>query len=673
MGKRIPAPKLDVASEDEWLDGVARDDGFAECANLHYLKMRLPLPLLFLALFASTANGQIVVSPYGNDAAPGTIAEPFATPARAQMEVRKLRQESPGRGVVVLLRSGTYYLDEPLVFGPEDGGGDNCDVIWTALRNESVTFSGAVQVTEWTETTDGLLRAKLPDEFAGTTVHDLYRSNRRLPLARHPNEDWMRAKKAGEDRRTSFTFEAGLTDLVWQLDSEQQFGTGLQVHLLHDWSTSRIPVAAIDGAAGTLSTRTPLGCVAPHYAIDNFEPHPRFILEGHPSFLDAQGEWCQDPSTGDLLLKPPVVLPEEPTWKASADMVRLDLPRLERLIEIRGSEGNPVRNLHFLGISFQHTTFHPPQDGWAGAQASMHERRDGSDRNSERIFTPAAIQMEFAKDCSMERCSFSHLGGSGIWLGQGCVDVSMKLCSMHDIGANGINVGEDYARQVDGQSWWRSSDLSDPHLARRVAIEGCTISDVGARYGGGVGIWIGFAADCRIAFNSIQQTPYTGLSVGWVWGQDEAPSGGHQILNNDIGNVMQLLSDGGCIYTLGRQPGTVIKNNHLHGVPQHAGRAPSNGIFIDEGSCEILIEANRFDEIDQSPIRFHRAGKNRIVDNLLITASDKPYYYNNTKPEDQEYVGNIIQEQLTKEVLSIGARVGPHWYLWFREQEMKQR
>ncbi len=136
---------------------------------------------------------------------------------------------------------------------------------------------------------------------------------------------------------------------------------------------------------------------------------------------------------------------------------------------------------------------------------------------------------------------------------------------------------------------------------------------------------------------------------------------------------MQLLSDGGCIYTLGRQPGTVIKNNHLHGVPQHAGRAPSNGIFIDEGSCEILVEANRFDNIDQSPIRFHRTGGNKFVGNLLITKSDKPYYYNRAKAEDQEFVGDIIQDQLTKEVLEIGARVGPHWYKWHREQENSRR
>lgn len=637
-----------------------------------YLKMRLPLPLLILVLLASTASGQIVVSPFGNDADPGTFDEPFATPARAQLEVRKLRQESPDRSVVVLLRSGTYYLDEPLIFGPEDGGDHNVDVIWTALHREFVTFSGAVQMSEWTETADGLLRAKLPQELAGTTVHDLFSQGRRLPLARYPNEDWMRVKKAGEDRRTSFTFEAGLTDLQWELGPEQKFGTGLQVHLLHDWSTSRIPVAAIDGPAGTLSTRTPLGCVAPHYAIDNFEPHPRFILEGHPDFLDAQGEWCQDPSTGDLLLEPPIMLPEEPTWKASADMINLDLPRLERLMEIRGSEENPVRNLHFAGIDFQHTTFHPPADGWAGAQASMHERRDGSAKQTERIFTPAAVQIEFAQGFSMEHCGFRYLGGSGVWIGRGCSDVSLKTCYITKVGANGINIGEDSVRQVDGQPWWRSSDLEDPFLTQRIAIEGCHIADVGSRYPGSVGIWIGFAADCRVAFNTIRHTPYTGLSVGWVWSQDEAPSGGHQILNNEIGNVMQLLSDGGCIYTLGRQPGTVIKGNRLFGVPQHAGRAPSNGIFLDEGSCEILVEENRFHEIDQSPIRFHRAGKNRIVGNLLITNHAKPYYYNNTKPEDQEYIGNIIQEQVTKEVLSIGGRVGPQWYRWTREQEQRK-
>ena len=647
--------------------------------------MRIPLTLLFLMLATLASPAQVVVSHLGNDDGPGTFAEPFASPARAQLEVRKLRQQHPDRGVVVLLRRGVYRLDEPLRFGPEDGGNENADVIWTILPGEHVKFSGGVEIKDWSEDADGFLRAKLPATLAGQIINDVYFSNQRLTLARYPNQgDWLRVDKAGQDRRTSFTFSDKLASedsSTIGADSSalgQGFSNlnstnvdGLLVHLLHDWSTSRAPVAEIDWAKGYLKTRAPIGCRAPHYAIDNFEPHPRFALEGLPMFLDERGEWVVDSASGELVVVPPDSLPEM-GFVATAQTMHAEIPRLQRLMEIKGIESNPVRNLHFIGIQFQHADFTPPIEGWAGAQASMHERRDGGKKVTERIFAPAAIQVEFAQNCSMENCHLSQVGGSGIWLGRGCKEVTLRLCSFQDIGANGINIGEDSSRLVDGEPWWKSSNLQDPQLARKVRVEGCFVSKVGARYGGGVGIWIGFAADCEIAFNHIQYTPYTGLSVGWVWSPEAAPSGGHIIEKNEIENTMQLLSDGGCIYTLGRQLGTVIRGNHLHHVPRHAGRAPSNGIFMDEGTSEISVEKNWIHDIGHAPIRFHRSGKNRIAGNTLITEMKSPYYYNRAKAEDIEFVDNQVRPASIAEDFKIGHDVGPRWLLWYESNPDKK-
>ncbi|NQU49182.1 MAG: right-handed parallel beta-helix repeat-containing protein [Planctomycetes bacterium] len=628
--------------------------------------MRLLLTLLILILAPLASPAQVVVSHFGNDAGPGTFAEPFATPARAQEAVRLLRKQHPDRGVVVLLRRGVYRLSKPLHFGPEDGGNANADVIWTILPGEHVIFSGGVEINDWTEDSDGFLRAKLPAALAGQKINDVYFNHQRLTLARYPNQgEWLRVDKAGQDRRTSFTFSDPSA-------SENSSNTdGLFVHLLHDWSTSRVPVAEIDWAKGYLKTHAPIGCRAPHYAIDNFEPHPRFALEGLPMFLDERGEWALDATSGELVVVPPDSLPEM-GFVATAQSMHAEIPRLQQLIKIKGTKSNPVRNLHFIGIQFQHADFTPPIDGWAGAQASMHERRDGSAQASERIFAPAAIQVEFAQNCSLESCHLSQIGGSGIWLGRGCKDTALRLCSFQDIGANGINIGDDSSRLVDGQPWWKSSDLQDPQLARKVRVEGCFVSKVGARYGGGVGIWIGFAAECEIAFNHIQYTPYTGLSVGWVWSPEAAPSGGHIIEKNEIENTMQLLSDGGCIYTLGRQPGTVIRGNHLHHVPRHAGRAPSNGIFIDEGTTGISIEGNWIHDIGHAPIRFHRSGKNRITGNVLITEMESPYYYNRAKPEDIEFVDNQVRPASIANDFKIGHDVGPRWLLWYESNPDKK-
>lgn len=600
--------------------------------------------VLFLCLFTTyfpiPAAGQIVVSPSGSDNGNGTLAKPFATPHRAQVEVRKLRKLHPERGVIVLLQPGTYQLSKPLQFGPEDGGDDNAEVIWTSAPGGGVVLSGGVEIPAWEATDNGLLRAQLPPALEGTRVSDLYYKHRRLQPARYPNHDWLRIDKAGEDRRTSFTFDPESVDL------QIQNPDGLQIYFLHDWATSRIPVAEFNPADGFLRTRTAIGCELPFFAIDNFEPHPRFLLEGHPALIDDGGEWAQDPSSGDLLVMPPYEIPKMRFNPATAENMTASVPLLEHLIEVRGSQERPVRNLHFSGLAFMHSRYTPSENGWAGIQASMHDLRSEDGGANKRGFVPAAVELEFAKNCSIRNGNFRYLGGSGIWLKRGCTDVLVQDCMMHNINANAINIGEDAVRQVDGKPWWKSSDLNDPNLTRRVTVEWCDISRVGMRYGGAVGIWIGFAADCRVGNNRISYTPYSGISVGWAWSRESAPSGGHVIHNNHIMDVMQLLSDGGCIYTLGRQPGTVIRANRLYNVPRHAGRAPSNGIFVDEGSSEMLIEGNLIYDIGHAPIRFHRAGPNKVKNNLLITEMESPYYYNNTNPDDMTFNGNEVREQV---------------------------
>ena len=110
---------------------------------------------------------------------------------------------------------------------------------------------------------------------------------------------------------------------------------------------------------------------------------------------------------------------------------------------------------------------------------------------------------------------------------------------------------------------------------------------------------------------------------------------------------MQVLSDGGGIYTLGRQPGTVLRNNIIHDVPVNLGRAESNGMFLDEGTTDIVIENNAIYNIDRSPLRFHKASTNIVRHNLLVVNTNVPHVrYNNTKPEDITQIDNTIAVNL---------------------------
>jgi hypothetical protein len=112
------------------------------------------------------------------------------------------------------------------------------------------------------------------------------------------------------------------------------------------------------------------------------------------------------------------------------------------------------------------------------------------------------------------------------------------------------------------------------------------------------------ARDTRIANNEIANHPYTGVSVGWMWNPTATPAGGNIVSQNHIHHVMQVLSDGGGIYTLGRQPGTRLVENVIHDVPLNVGRAEPNGMFLDEGSDQIEIVGNVIYGTDRSPLRY---------------------------------------------------------------------
>ena len=107
---------------------------------------------------------------------------------------------------------------------------------------------------------------------------------------------------------------------------------------------------------------------------------------------------------------------------------------------------------------------------------------------------------------------------------------------------------------------------------------------------GSCGVWNGLASHTLIAHNHVHNLPYSGISVGWVWADD--PSGAHDITVefNHIHDVVQLMGDAGGIYTLGRQNGTVIRNNVIHDI--WAWHGDGVGIYTDEGSSGLLIENN---------------------------------------------------------------------------------
>jgi hypothetical protein len=590
---------------------------------------RRGLPCLVLAALTGVLGAAgIVVSPSGRDSDPGTRDQPVASLHRAQELAREALRRTAEEPLTVTLEPGVYRLSEALLFTPEDGGSESRSVTWQAAAPGTVRISGGVLLTGWQVGTDGVWQLKLPDAFPGPAgFRELFINGERRPRARHPNDGYFRIVEAAADRRTGFEFAPG--DVVAVPDIEQ-----VELVFLHDWSVSRIRLLGIDAESNTLTTANPIGANASHYAIDHFEKHPRYYLENSRRYLDQPGEWHLDARARTVTYLP---LPGE-----SPESVEVVVPQVERLVEVRGEPGRPVQNLHFVGLHFEHCAWTLPRNGYAEGQANFHEPRTET-QGILREIIPAAIHFELAEGCSVRDSQLAHLGGCGLWFGSRCHNNALVNTRVTDLSGNGVLVGEGSGRLVNGKQWWQAAP---DEAARHNLIRDCTIERCGRQFFGAVGVWVGFTCGTRILHNEIRHLPYTGVSLGWMWNPTPTPNRENLVEANHIHHVMQVLSDGAGIYTLGRQPGTVLRRNLIHDVPLNAGRAESNGMFLDEGTTDIVIEENAIWNIERSPLRFHKASTNRVRNNLLVVRGDLPHIrYNNTRPEDIRQEGNTLAKE----------------------------
>jgi len=573
----------------------------------------------------------VFVSPQGNDAHSGHVDQPVATLARAMDLVRDTRRKTGGDvDILVILGEGIYRITEPVVISAEHASGPGKLVI-RGEQGKKVIISGGRTISGW-QKVGNRLETVIPEVAQGQwDFRELFVNGRRATRSRSPNDTFVRIDKAGPDRRTSLyvypedaaIFKANLS--------------AAEFVYLHDWSTSRVKIAGFDPATLEVKFSQTVGCSAPHYAIGNW-PHARYFVENSEDFLDIAGEWFLSKETGKL-----IYLPRD---GESADTLEAIAPVASALLNVSGDpqSGRSVVNLTLEGITFEHCRFDLPAAGYAAGQATVYEPR--VEGRPGREIMPAAITFDLAKNCQLVRCDFQHLGCSGLWLRRQCSECTVEHCVFEDIAGNGVNIGETITRpKSDPLGDWVSP--YDNGCTWGIELRDNRIVNCGTQFYEAVGVWIGIAARNVVEHNEIAHLPYTGVSVGWSWNDSPTGCRDNLVSRNHIHHCMLILHDGGGIYTLGRQPGTKLLGNVIHDIPPNEDGAESNGIFMDEGSSDILVEGQTIFNTGRSPLRFHRALELTLRKNTLVCLPGvPPYRYNRTDPKTLRFEGdNVIEAE----------------------------
>jgi hypothetical protein len=321
-------------------------------------------------------------------------------------------------------------------------------------------------------------------------------------------------------------------------------------------------------------------------------------LENHPAFVDRDEEWCFDPRIRSVLYRAPEG--ENPNHR------EFMVPVLERLLVLEGSAAKPVQNVHFRGLTFEHAAWDLPAIGYRGIQAGYYGT---SEKPPAPVFCqPAAVECRFVTDSSFELCDIARSGATGLGLGAGCQRVRVAGCRIIDTGCNGIQVGHRSGAlmgpsNVLDKDWDTEAEIPTDNVVTSNWVRRC-----GQISSGAVGIFDAFARGTRITHNRINDTPYTGISLGYRWNTLPSSQRDCRVEYNRIFNVLNDVVDGGGIYTLGLQPGTVLRGNLIYEVHRSdfGHGAPNNGFFLDEGSKGYVLEENIVFATSGKPVRHNK-------------------------------------------------------------------
>lgn len=594
----------------------------------------------------------LYVATYGNDSQPGTKDLPFATLAKARHAVRELKRDNEGP-ITVLVRGGTYYLENTLELFPGDSGTPSAPVTYAAYPGELVTISGGRKLEcRWHQYRDGILMCELPEvKEGGLGFTQLFVNGKRQIRARFPNYDDSAPKEFSGYIRAAGKVSDEIQDLDPGPDDDMTFSGGAPRGVLFDPATFTQKRWARPGEAvihifqayhwGNLQWRVKQIDWDQHiiwfgdggqqmgvkYTASPCEVDQRsqFYIENVFEELDAPGEWYLDRGKGILYYFPPA--------DVDPDTALVEVPVLQQAVRLTGTQANPVHDVTLKGFRIAHTvsTFLEPYTIPSKSDWSIH--RGG------------AVFSEGARNCSVEACYFDAIGGNAVFVSSYNRGILITGCKFTETGDSAICFVGSLDNTVGTQRIFPYECRAENNLIHDCGVFGKQIA----------GIYISRAKRIVAAHNEIYNMPRAGICIG------DGTWGGHLIEYNNIHNTCRETGDHGPFNAWGRDMYWCLTQSHEAYTAEHsheAGQVKIDamepvvlrqnffkesagwGIDLDDGASNYDIYNNLCVGIS---IKLREGAYRTIHNNIFVNGANSPCFHVGNEDNHDRFFCNITR------------------------------
>ncbi len=327
-------------------------------------------------------------------------------------------------------------------------------------------------------------------------------------------------------------------------------------------------------------------------------------------------------------------------------------PTLEKLFEFDGLTGTTIKNLSFTGVSSQYLCYN-------SFRAPMSNVHRGKQRHS-------AVLANDMRDTVIDGCLFRHIGCNGIQFTGKTVTLDILNSKFIDVGGFGIAVGG-----YDGGTW----NLPDPTSAPdekiqqffktatyNVRVENNYLEHIGYDFPTCNAIYFGSVDGGKILHNTVIGCTYSCISLGWGWRAYFVPGElfnlrDVEIAYNRLHNFMDVMRDGGAIYTYGANSiSSYIRRfnstHHNYISLDDAGDFNKRGYYLDCGTSNWDVYDNIADNcIFPLFAQFHVKHEYGYHLRLDRTYSTTPIDKGNHAPERDVLLGEVFVEKGGMEAL----------------------